>query len=224
MKPIFFTETYKMNRRAFTLIELLGVIAMVGILVAILIPSMGKAREAGRRAGCASNLMQIGMAWSLYLDDHDEKFPDISSKHMFGGWKGLTSFPVEARPLNPYLDVYSENDKAALEVFHCPSDIVNRQLLGPTPATLFNFWGNSYAVNTYLTDPFADPPGTPLSSIVTPFSKLALTTDRYIEVPGTSVHGGTSHNVELNVLFLDGHVGLHDYDADWDSGQVIWGP
>jgi len=54
---------------AFTLIELLVVIAIIAILAALVMPSLAKAREMGRKAGCQSNLKQFGVANFLYADD-----------------------------------------------------------------------------------------------------------------------------------------------------------
>jgi prepilin-type N-terminal cleavage/methylation domain-containing protein/prepilin-type processing-associated H-X9-DG protein len=57
----------------FTLIELLVVIAVIAILMAILMPALNRAKEQGKRASCLSNLKQLTLAWSMYIDQNDEK-------------------------------------------------------------------------------------------------------------------------------------------------------
>lgn len=62
-------------KNAFTLVELLTVIAIIGVLVALLIPALTSARQAGQKAACVSNLRQIGIAIHAYAPEYDGKIP-----------------------------------------------------------------------------------------------------------------------------------------------------
>src|SRR5262245_22115121 len=63
------------TRRAFTLVELLVVIATIAILAALLLPVLSQAKEAARRAACASNEKQIVLAALIFADEQDDRFP-----------------------------------------------------------------------------------------------------------------------------------------------------
>ncbi len=112
--------------KKFTLVELLAVIAIIGILVSILLPSLAKARNKAMIAVCSSNLRQSGTGKSGYLKDHNYKFPYkvIKKKKRITNWfgrKGTTGkLKVEDRPINPYLQPGAKNGDDVF-VARCPS-------------------------------------------------------------------------------------------------------
>ncbi|MDD5680386.1 MAG: DUF1559 domain-containing protein [Candidatus Omnitrophica bacterium] len=216
-----------MNKKAFTLIELLVVIAIIGVLTAILLPAMGRAREGARRTQCANNLRQHGVAWYLYLDDHNGCFPALGEPSdtqcdsmTFGGKAGMcafSSYPADLRPLNHYLDV---TDTSA-EVFHCPDDTIPREsaTLG-VYATVFDAYGTSYCFSPYI-NPFGEFPYSPrpLSTITSSHSKVYLEMCFPINFPG---HGGKGivTRTPVMVLFVDGHVsGPYLYTEDCERSD-----
>ncbi len=216
-----------MNKKAFTLIELLVVILVIGILAAFLVPAMGRAREGARRAQCTNNLRQIGIAWYLYLDDHDEHFPKYSgfvtsppgecNSLDFGGKRGtVRKMLAKYRVLNPYIgvDVSKPWDEVeedpGLDVFFCPSNKNERNSRGPN--------GTSYATNIWILGygSIGDRKPRPLSSITVPYSKIYLVMDNGF------FHGGgaTMEELNYNFVFLDGHVKMYKYgDVDWNNND-----
>ena len=139
------------TRRAFTLVELLVVIGIIAVLIGILLPVMGRAREQARRAQCLSNLRQIGMAILSYAQEKKSlpgpanigiADPDTVNN------TGTTIFTAteasqqlsNSNLLLPYL----KNNRT---VFFCPSNTELREnaiSLGKSPPRVCNF---CYKVN-----------------------------------------------------------------------------
>src|SRR5262245_25572318 len=65
------------RQRGFTLIELLVVVSVIAMLIAILLPALSRAREAGRFAVCLSNLRQVGIGLQGYLNEFRFVYPPL---------------------------------------------------------------------------------------------------------------------------------------------------
>jgi prepilin-type N-terminal cleavage/methylation domain-containing protein/prepilin-type processing-associated H-X9-DG protein len=91
------------RRSGFTLIELLVVISIIAVLIALLLPAVQSAREAARRAQCANNLKQIGLATSNYATANGETLPpaEICIMQDF-------SYLVRIAPYMDMLDLYND--------------------------------------------------------------------------------------------------------------------
>jgi len=93
----------KTGLRAFTLIELLVVIAIIAVLASLLLPVLGRAKQLALSTQCMSNLKQIGLASSLYAEEHNDDLP--RSAHQGASWVGS---------LQPYC--------SGTELWRCPRD------------------------------------------------------------------------------------------------------
>jgi prepilin-type N-terminal cleavage/methylation domain-containing protein len=89
------SERTRNETGAFTLVELLVVMAIIAVLASILFPVFARAKEAAKKSACLSNMRQIGMAFSLYLSDYDDVMPDRRDlkSSLPGGYRPWTSWP-----------------------------------------------------------------------------------------------------------------------------------
>ena len=75
------------RRKGFTLIELLVVIAIIAVLMAILMPSLQKVREQAKGVLCQTRLREWGVVWSMYVEENQAKFPDMSGHSWMDGMR-----------------------------------------------------------------------------------------------------------------------------------------
>jgi prepilin-type N-terminal cleavage/methylation domain-containing protein len=145
-------------REAFTLVELLIVIAIIGILVALLLPAIQAAREAARRSQCSNNLRQICLATHNHLSAMKWIPPALDwTKSTNSGWSALARLMpyAEETSLHGLIDFrYSYSDvtnapqhkqvtEMKIPMFSCPSE----QQAVPRTSTNQNHFPPSYAAN-----------------------------------------------------------------------------
>jgi len=123
------TQSYKVPtcRRGFTLIELLVVIAIIALLMAILMPALGRARKQARRVVCSAHMKQLCTSVSLFANDMDGKIPPLREAPS-GAWEHVQSQNHWARWFRTDSNIYwnlgllwkNEYIKEG-KVFYCPS-------------------------------------------------------------------------------------------------------
>jgi prepilin-type N-terminal cleavage/methylation domain-containing protein len=182
---------------AFTLVELLVVIAVVGILAALLLPAMVKMRSGAKRAACIGNLRQVGLAIRLYAEDHSDLLPMLPEPNPYPN--GIGCFYKEIVKRYAGLSGPASPDE---KVFVCPAD--DQVSKDPNHAyTSYTFNGFERIGPYYVTRE----EGYRLSGAANP--SRAVLAGEYTAFFGNSwhAHQRTNHNNAINVLtFADGHT------------------
>ncbi|MFH1497801.1 MAG: type II secretion system protein [Verrucomicrobiota bacterium] len=214
------TRIVRPGTDGFTLIELLTVIVIIGILAAITVVGVGKVRANARQSGCLSNLRQIGVAWQLYLADHNGRFPEFATYQMYywGGDRGTWGGPApETRPLYPYL--------SDMKAFRCPADVEDEKGRGP----LHRLSGNSYVMSASSQRGLLSLPEAknrnpvsgyykqlqhPARTIMVYDHSVRASEPGYIINPSASYYRDNWHaNDTSNILMADGHVETFSREA-----------
>lgn len=110
-----------MNRRGFSLVELLTVVGIVAVLTGIAIPTFNAVRGRARHASCAENLHQLGAGLTLYANDHEGWLPPATTEEFV--WSKVPGVAPEALAASPkVLRVATEPYLKGDSLWFCPAD------------------------------------------------------------------------------------------------------
>ena len=190
------------SRQAFTLVEVLVVIAIIAVLIAILLPVVGKAREASRRTACRAQLRDIGHLFSMYLNENRQRVPRVNVM------PSLKPPTYDGPSIYQVLDRYTKDSRAA---WRCPSDRIANPP-DPNFETYFDREGGSYVYNEFF-NAFAANLRTDVNKVWTEalaWAKSGLahrTPDRLVLFKDFEpFHGKPDKPGATNCLYADFHV------------------
>jgi type II secretory pathway pseudopilin PulG len=165
---------------AFSLVELLVIIAIIAILAALLLPVINRSQEEGRATACISNLHQIGVALQIYVDANNNTLPIMRDAPTDTNALATNTFPT--------VNVVLGGDLGNTNILRCPSDSQG----------IFQLTGSSYSWNDLLNGEKADH----LVVLGMNFKPQAIPV--FFDKQG--FHAARGANKAVNYLYADSHI------------------
>lgn len=186
------------KRAGFTLIEMLVVVAIIGILAALLMPSLQKALERARAIRCANNLKQLGLAVFQYANDYEGQLP-----HSYGEKKNEDGSKVTqpewsvVLASHGYVPAAKKGSEWCAELYQCPSAPIAEY----DPKNTYPFH-RTYAANNLVLTSFTDEPAMRLGAVPHP-SQVAMLVEA--SWGGKGAYGCWRRIEPKNGPYLKGH-------------------
>jgi prepilin-type processing-associated H-X9-DG protein len=141
------------SSRAFTLVELLVVIASIAILLSLLLPALSRAKRTAHRITCINNHRQMALAWKMYSADNNDAFV-LNGHNLLGDNRPYWVFGSHFRPATQLDTKYLVDPQYALfsvyikepRIYKCPSDPAKMRLVGRREQATIR----SYAMNVFM--------------------------------------------------------------------------
>jgi prepilin-type processing-associated H-X9-DG protein len=206
---------------AFTLTELLAVVATLALLAVLAAPALASTKLRSQRAGCVGNLSQVGRAFNMWATDHGNRYPMVTKYNEGGTWQ----HPSGLQHNEWFQFAVLSNELATPKVLVCPADSEKKVAREWTTSAAGGFLSGTFmnnALSYLLAHPFAEDGRRMLCADrnLSAASNLGGGCGYWIGAASVSTSSarwlpksGYGHSTSGNVLFNDGSVGELD-----DSG------
>ena len=207
--------------KKFTLIELLIVIAIIGILLSLLMPSLYKTREKARIAVCQSNLSQIYKASLVYAHNHNRRLPPPGNDAKHKGSGSVWAYTLN-REVADEMHIYLNSKQTDNTVFDCPSNSAaprGEKTVGTTKLYLMD----QYSMLTYFEKlSSATMLGNSSPTFMDEDGVILAETMIWWKSPSDSSWGSNHGNGQRSTVWTELKLDPYGYNQTLMNGSIKW--